>query len=143
MDLWDILLVKTVAANRPVILFDNAGVGKSDGKVPNTINEMAQHVLNFLEAIDETKIDLLGFNLGGYIAQLATLNARDIPRRLTIAGSGPSYGEEAPGHPTLRQSEVGQIAAIRNQLRQRLQQALLLSIRDVTGRRTCLVGPCT
>lgn len=111
MDLWDPLLINSLAASRPVILFDNAGVGKSGGKVPDTINAMAQHVIDFLAALKVEKIDLLGFSMGGYIAQMVKLNGTaGLVRRLIIAGSGLSYGEDAPDHPIERQKEVGQIA---------------------------------
>lgn len=110
MDLWDPLLINSLAASRPVILFDNAGVGKSSGEVPDTINGMAQHVLDFLKAIDVSKVDLLGFSMGGYIVQMVTLNGKGVVRRLVIAGSGLSYGEDATDHPVERQKQIGQIA---------------------------------
>lgn len=110
MDLWDPLLINSLAATRPVILFDNAGVGKSSGEVADTINGMAQHVLTFLHAIDVHKLDLLGFSMGGYIAQMVTLNGGGLVRRLIIAGSGLSHGEDAADHPVERQKAVGQIA---------------------------------
>jgi pimeloyl-ACP methyl ester carboxylesterase len=69
MDHWDPLLVNSLAKSRPVILFDNAGVGKSSGSVANTIEGMAKHVIDFLALIKVEQIDLLGFSMGGYIAQ--------------------------------------------------------------------------
>ena len=111
MDLWDPLLINTLAATRPVILFDNAGVGKSSGQVAPTIAGMAQHVLDFLRALEISQVDLLGFSMGGYIAQMVTLNGSPgLVRRLIIAGSGLSYGEDALPHPVERQKEVGAIA---------------------------------
>ena len=112
MDLWDPLLINSLAATRPVILFDNAGVGKSSGQVADTINGMAAHVLAFLAALDIKQIDLLGFSMGGYIAQMVALDGNGIVRRLIIAGSGLSYGEDADDHPEERRQEVGRVAGV-------------------------------
>lgn len=111
MDLWDPLLTNTLAATRPVILFDNAGVGKSNGSVAKTIEGMAQHVIDFLPLIEAREIDLLGFSMGGYIAQMVALNApRGQIRKLIILGSGPSGGEGVINHSTEQQKQVGQLA---------------------------------
>lgn len=111
MDLWDPLLINSIAQSRPVILFDNAGVGKSNGAVATTIEGMAKHVINFLDVIGETEIDLLGFSMGGYITQLVALNApAGQIRRLIITGSGSSGGEGVMNHPIEQQKQVGQLA---------------------------------
>lgn len=95
MDAWDPLLINTIAAQRPVILFDNAGVGKTTGSaVDGSIVQMAQHVVDFLTALNISKIDILGFSMGGFIAPLVYLNGpKGLVRKLIIAGSGPSAGE--------------------------------------------------
>ena len=48
MDYCDPLLINTLTATRPVLLFDNAGAGQSTGNVAETIKGVAQHVINFL-----------------------------------------------------------------------------------------------
>jgi pimeloyl-ACP methyl ester carboxylesterase len=96
MDAWDPLLINPIAAHRPIILFDNAGVGKSTGTVSTTVKEMAAHVLNFLSLINVKEVDILGFSLGGFIAPMAYLNGpKGLVRKLILAGTGPSAGEEA------------------------------------------------
>ena len=113
MDLWDPLLINTLAASRPVILFDNAGVGKSTGQAADTITGMAQHVLEFLKLIEVREVDVLGFSMGGYVAQMVALNGGGgVVQRLVLAGTGVSYGEDAEGHSLERQKEVGQIAGV-------------------------------
>jgi pimeloyl-ACP methyl ester carboxylesterase len=74
MDFWDPLLINSIAKRRPVILFDNAGVGQSSGEVADTIAGMAGHAIKFLAAINVERVDLLGFSMGGYIAPLVALN---------------------------------------------------------------------
>src|SRR5215813_11345135 len=72
LDNWDPAVTDPLASGREVILFDNAGVGRSSGSVPQTISGMAGHVTTFLDVLGITKCDVLGFSLGGMIAlQLA------------------------------------------------------------------------
>jgi pimeloyl-ACP methyl ester carboxylesterase len=90
MDFWDPLLVDNLATKRPVIIFDRAGVGRTDGNVRTTYEEWAKDVVALAEALGYNKIDLLGFSMGGYCAQMVALNAPLLIRKLIIAGSGPS-----------------------------------------------------
>lgn len=69
LDNWDPAATDTLATGREVILFDNAGIGRSTGKVPDTVRGMAAHALAFLDALGLERVDLLGFSLGGMIAQ--------------------------------------------------------------------------
>jgi len=93
MDNWDPALLNGFAKDRTVITFDNAGVGFSTGEVPDTVAAMAHHALDFIDALHLTQVDLLGFSLGGYIAQHMTLSSPQLVRRLILAGTGPGKGE--------------------------------------------------
>jgi pimeloyl-ACP methyl ester carboxylesterase len=102
MDFWDPLLINTIAATRPVILLDQSGVGKSTGSVQSTIRAMGQDVLHFLSVFPDkpTELDVFGFSMGGYVAQMVALDApaklgASGPkiRRLVLAGTGTSAGE--------------------------------------------------
>ena len=93
MDDWDPLLTNGFAKSRPVILFDNAGVGLSGGSVPDTIGGMADKALEVIDAVGLTQIDLLGFSMGGCIAQILTLKRPSLVRRLILAGTGPGGGD--------------------------------------------------
>jgi pimeloyl-ACP methyl ester carboxylesterase len=75
MDDWDPAVINGFARERDVILFDNAGVGRSTGVVPNNARAMADHLLAFLGRLGASKVDLLGFSMGGYVAQLAALKS--------------------------------------------------------------------
>jgi pimeloyl-ACP methyl ester carboxylesterase len=93
MDFWDHLLVNTIATERPVILFDNAGVGQSTGTVASSPAEMADHVIKFLALTNVTEVDVLGFSLGGIISPLIVANGpKGLVRKLIIAGAGLSHG---------------------------------------------------
>src|SRR4029453_4105947 len=73
LDNWDPAVTDPLAQGREVILFESAGVGRSTGEVPNTIAGMAKHALAFLEALGLSQVDVLGFSLGGMIAQQIAL----------------------------------------------------------------------
>ena len=77
LDNWDPAVTDPLAADHDVILFENAGVGRSTGKVPTTMAGMAEHVVAFLDTLAIKTCDVLGFSLGGVIAQQMAL---DIPR---------------------------------------------------------------
>jgi pimeloyl-ACP methyl ester carboxylesterase len=95
MDHWDPAVTDGFAASRPIILFDNAGVAGSRGKTPDTIDAMVEHAADFLGALGLPEIDLLGFSIGGYVAQALTLRHPRLIRRLMLVGTGPRGGEPA------------------------------------------------
>jgi pimeloyl-ACP methyl ester carboxylesterase len=83
-----------LARGREVVLFDNAGVGGSTGAVPTTIAEMAQHVLSFLTALKIESCDILGFSLGGMIAQQVARDRHSVVRKMILVGTAPRGGED-------------------------------------------------
>jgi len=93
MDNWDPALLNGFAKDRTLITFDNAGVGFSSGEVPDNVATMAQYALDFFDALGLSQVDLLGFSLGGYIAQHLALHHPQLVRRLILAGTGPGKGE--------------------------------------------------
>jgi len=92
LDHWDPAVTDGFAKHRTVILFDNAGVAKSSGLTPGTIEAMADDAADFLSAIGCARIDLLGFSIGGYIAQAFALRHGNRLRRLLLVGTGPRGG---------------------------------------------------
>src|SRR6202171_4093980 len=93
MDHWDPAVTDGLAASRPVILFDNAGIAGSGGETPDTIESMADHAADFIGALGLSLIDVLGFSIGGYVAQALALRHPTIVRRLVLVGTGPRGGE--------------------------------------------------
>lgn len=92
MDHWDPLVTDGLAAGRPVILFNNAGVASSSGDTPETMETLADHAAAFLHAIGVGVADILGFSIGGHVAQALALRYPQLVRRLIIAGSRPRGG---------------------------------------------------
>ena len=93
MDHWDPALTDGFAQGREVILFNNAGVSNSSGEVPTSIEEMAQHVATLIDSLGIKKLDVLGFSMGGLIAQQFTIDRPDHVRKLILVGTGPRSGE--------------------------------------------------
>src|SRR5215469_17588314 len=93
MDGWDPAVTNSLAADHEVILFDNAGVGASGGETPETVLEMTRHCTAFCAALGLKEIHVVGFSLGGMIAQQLALDHPHLIRRLILLGTGPRGGE--------------------------------------------------
>ncbi|KAF4972575.1 hypothetical protein FSARC_848 [Fusarium sarcochroum] len=92
MDKWDPLIINNLAASR----------------------RSAADITEFLELIGEVEVDLLGFSIGGYVAQLVALNSDPSKvkiRKLILAGTGTSYGEELAFSPN---EDVGSVAGVKD-----------------------------
>ena len=92
LDNWDPAVTDLFALGRPVILFESAGIGRSSGKVPTTVAGMADHAMKFLDALRLTQVDVLGFSLGGMVAQVIALKRPALLRRIILTGTGPAGG---------------------------------------------------
>jgi pimeloyl-ACP methyl ester carboxylesterase len=82
-----------LARDREVILFDNAGVSSSSGEVPTTFEQMGANAVAFSRGLGLNKADMLGFSIGGMVAQEIALQAPDLVRKLILVGTGPRGGE--------------------------------------------------
>jgi len=94
LDNWDPALTDVLADGRELVLFDNAGVGRSSGSVPTTISAMAMHAAAFLDGLGVGSCDVLGFSLGGMVAQQMVLDRPTIFRRVILVGTAPRGGED-------------------------------------------------
>ena len=94
LDNWDPAVTDALASGREVILFDNAGVGRSSGNVPETIAGMTEHAMAFLDGLGIQTCDVLGFSLGGMIAQQMVQDRPSIIRRMILVGTAPRGGED-------------------------------------------------
>ncbi|MDB5057072.1 MAG: alpha/beta hydrolase [Chloroflexi bacterium] len=94
LDNWDPALIDDLAREREVIAFDNTGIGLSSGTTPSTIAQMATDAIAFVSALALTQVDLLGFSIGGFVAQEMVLIRPNLVRRLVLAATAP---QGAPG----------------------------------------------
>jgi len=93
MDHWDPAVIDGLAKEREVILFNNAGVSSSSGEVPTSIEGMAANAIAFIGALGLLKVDVLGFSIGGFVAQEIAGQAPGLVRKLILVGTGPRGGE--------------------------------------------------
>jgi pimeloyl-ACP methyl ester carboxylesterase len=93
LDDWDPAVIDGLAQQRRVIIFDNRGVGRSTGKTPDSVEAMAKDAIAFIGALGLTQVDLIGFSLGGFIAQVIANDRPELVRRLILAGTGPAGGK--------------------------------------------------
>ncbi len=95
MDHWDPLITDGLAKEREVILFDNAGIGASSGKVQVSFPDMATDAIAFIRALGISRADILGYSIGGKIAQEIAVQAPDLVRKLVLVGTGPRGADTA------------------------------------------------
>jgi pimeloyl-ACP methyl ester carboxylesterase len=93
MDHWDPAVTDGIAQGREVVLFNNAGISSTSGEVPESIEEMAANAAAFIRALGLTQVDVLGFSMGGLIAQTLALAEPELVRRLILVGTGPRSGD--------------------------------------------------
>ena len=93
LDDWDPQVTDGLAAEYEVILFDNAGVANSGGETPSTVVEMTRDALAFCDALGLKSMNIVGFSLGGMVAQQMAFDQPDRVARLILLGTGPRGGE--------------------------------------------------
>ena len=97
LDNWDPAVLDGLAREREVIIFNNAGVASSTGEVPNTFAGMAKNAEAFIDGLGLKKVDLLGFSIGGMVAQQITLDRPELIRRLILVGTAPRNHDAGNG----------------------------------------------
>jgi len=111
LDDWDPAVIDGLAAERRVIAFDNRGVGGSGGTTPDSVEAMAGDAVAFLRAVGLGTVDLLGFSLGGMVAQVIAEQRPGLVRRLILAGTAPAGGQGAASAGLVLQNAVQRAAA--------------------------------
>ncbi len=96
MDHWDPKLLDNLAQSRTVIIFDNAGISKTSGATPSSVKAMGQDAVTFIQALGYSKVDTLGWSLGGFVAQQVALDRPELINKVIVAGSSPGGVAEAP-----------------------------------------------
>lgn len=92
LDNFDPAIIDGLAQTRRVITTDYRGIGGSGGSAPLTVGEMADDAIQLIHALGLETVDVLGFSLGGFVAQDIALKAPDLVRRLILTGTGPAGG---------------------------------------------------
>lgn len=92
LDRRDPRVVDGIATRRRVIVFDNRGIGASEGTTPTSVEAMARDAVAFIRALGAPQVDLLGFSLRGFIAQVIAQEEPQLVRKMILAGTGPAGG---------------------------------------------------
>src|ERR1700726_23454 len=108
---WDPRVVDGVAAKHHVVVFDNRGVGGSGGSTPKTVEEMARDAVPFIRALGFSKVDLLGFSLGGFVSQVIAQQQPGLVRKIILAGTGPAGGDGIVNVSVILQDAFGKAGA--------------------------------
>jgi pimeloyl-ACP methyl ester carboxylesterase len=120
LDDWDPRTIDGLAQKYRVIAFNNRGVGGSKGTTPDTIEAMAADAVAFIGALGLRKTDLLGFSLGGFIAQVIAQKYPDLVRKVILAGTSAAGGEEISNVGAVLQKAVARAAAEKKHPKQSL-----------------------
>jgi pimeloyl-ACP methyl ester carboxylesterase len=97
LDNWDPAVLDSLAKDREIIIFNNAGIASSTGEVPTTFAGMAKNAEAFIDALGLKKIDLLGFSIGGMVAQQITIDRPELIRKLILVGTAPRNHDAGNG----------------------------------------------
>lgn len=89
MDDWDPAVTNGLAKRYKIIIFDNKGVASSKGTTPNTVQAMANDAIDFIKAMNLRKVNIMGFSMGGFVAQRIVLTEPAIINKIILADSGP------------------------------------------------------
>lgn len=87
MDSWDPAIVNDFAKTRPVIVFNNRGVGATNGMVADNIAQMTSDAYAFIQALGYKQVDLLGFSMGGFVAQELAAQHPELVHKVILAGT--------------------------------------------------------
>jgi pimeloyl-ACP methyl ester carboxylesterase len=97
LEFWDSTLLEKLASNHTVITFDNRGLGNTTSGNRNfTIPQFADDTSGLLDALNIKKADVLGWSMGGFIAQELALTHPDKVGKLIIYASICGGKESAP-----------------------------------------------
>lgn len=107
MDDWDPVVTNGLAQEYKVIIFDIQGVGTSSGTTPDNIPDMAKGVVTFINALGYSKVNLLGFSMGSFIAQQIALTTPDLVNKIILTGTGPKGAEGLANLPSILASAAG------------------------------------
>jgi|APTNR8051073442_1049403.scaffolds.fasta_scaffold00001_81 pimeloyl-ACP methyl ester carboxylesterase len=94
MDEWDPALIDYLAKENCVIIFDNVGIGATEGQTPDTIKEIAKYAFDFTQALKLSKFNILGWSLGGIVAQVFALEYPKMVNAIILVGTGPGRSTE-------------------------------------------------
>src|SRR6202789_347726 len=89
LDNWDPAVIDPLGLGREVILFESAGLGRSTGQGTEKIAGIAAHALAFVDALGLKRMDILGYSLGGMVAQQVALERPSLIHKMLLVATAP------------------------------------------------------
>lgn len=108
LDNWDPAVINGLAQARPVITIDNAGIGNSGGATPDNAQDMARIAVKIITALGIDQCDVLGFSLGGFLAQTIAITNPDFLRKIILVATAPQGAVALHSFPQLVQRAFSQ-----------------------------------
>jgi pimeloyl-ACP methyl ester carboxylesterase len=88
MDAWDPSFLTGISSNHTVIVFDQRGIANTTvGSKPYTYPQLANDTAGLLDALKIPKADVMGYSLGGHIAQAFTIIHPEKVNRLILVAT--------------------------------------------------------
>ncbi|SAK77454.1 alpha/beta hydrolase [Caballeronia hypogeia] len=105
---WNAYFLGELAKHHDVIVFDNRGVGRSTATPARFgadygIRDMAADAADVMAGLKLSRVDVVGWSMGGMIAQQLALDAREKVASLTLIATAPPGPQAAPVPPRVLQ----------------------------------------
>src|SRR5437867_6307392 len=100
---WDPSFIDRLSSASEIVLLDNRGIGAStDDGAPFDIGELAEDVVQVIEALHLDAPSVLGWSMGGFIAQRLALDHPDRLHKLILLSTDPGGAEAKLASPAVR-----------------------------------------
>jgi pimeloyl-ACP methyl ester carboxylesterase len=107
MDAWDPSFLTGISSNHTVIVFDQRGIGNSTvGSKPYTYPQLANDTAGLLDALKIPKVDVMGYSLGGHIAQAFTISHPEKVNRLILVATTCGGKDAIPKPPEFKKLQA-------------------------------------
>ena len=97
---WDPALLRTLAARHRLILFDYPGLGLSGPWRGNSFDSLAKITAGLMRSIQLPEADVLGWSMGGFVAQRLAVDHPEMVSHLILAGTNPGGPRAVLGPPS-------------------------------------------
>ena len=107
MDAWDPSFLTAISSNHTVIVLDQRGIGNSTvGSKPYTYPQLANDTAGLLDALKIPKADVMGYSLGGHIAQAFTISHPEKVNRLILVATTCGGKDAIPKPPEFKKLQA-------------------------------------
>jgi pimeloyl-ACP methyl ester carboxylesterase len=94
---WDPALLRLLAPEHRLILFDYPGLGLSGPWHGDSFDSLARATAGLMSAISVRRADVLGWSMGGFVAQRLAVDRPQMVSHLILAGTNPGGAKAVLG----------------------------------------------